>query len=176
MKFTVSVLLCAVLVAGGTGCKRATKTRVEATDEAGPTLAPVVNMADARASVQLLKGFHDVEGNAWRWTMGKFSVTLRPPLNASQKGATLVVKMSIPEAIMGQVKSTTLTANVNGAAIAGETYTKAGDYTYSRDVPASALGADAVTVEFALDKFLPPGAADQRELGVVVSSIGFEAK
>lgn len=176
MKFTVSVLLCAALVAGGIGCKRAKKTRVEATDEAGPTLAQVVNMADARASVQLLKGFHDVEGNAWRWTMGKFSVTLRPPLNASQKGATLVVKMNIPEAIMGQVKSTTLTANVNGAAIAGETYTKAGEYTYSKDVPASALGADAVTVDFALDKFLPPGAADQRELGVVVSSIGFEAK
>ena len=176
MKFTVSVLLCAALVAGGTGCKREKKTRVEATDEAGPTLAAVVNMADARASVQLLKGFHDVEGNAWRWTMGKFSVTLRPPLNASQKGATLVVKMSIPEAIIGQVKSTTLTANVNGAAIAGETYTKAGEYTYSRDVPASALGADAVTVDFALDKFLPPGLADQRELGVVVSSIGFEAK
>ena len=176
MKFTVSVLLCAALVAGGTGCNRTKKTRVEATDEAGPTLAAVVNMADARASVQLLKGFHDVEGNAWRWTMGKFSVTLRPPLNASQKGATLVVKMSIPEAIIGKVKSTTLTANVNGAAIAGETYTKAGEYTYSRDVPASALGADAVTVDFALDKFLPPGVADQRELGVVVSSIGFEAK
>jgi hypothetical protein len=33
-----------------------------------------------------------------------------------------------------------------------------------------------VTVDFALDKFLAPGAADQRELGVVVSSIGFEAK
>ncbi len=173
MKLLVSVLLCVVLVGG---CKRAKKTRVEATDEAGPSLASVVNMADARASVQLLKGFHDVEGNAWRWTMGKFSVTLRPPLNAPQKGATLVVKMNIPEAIMGQVKSTTLTANVNGAAIASETYTKAGDYTYSKDVPASALGADAVTVEFALDKFLPPGAADQRELGVVVSSIGFEAK
>lgn len=176
MKFIVSVLLCAALVASGTGCKRAKKTRVEATDEAGPTLASVVNMSDTRASVQLLKGFHDLEGNAWRWSMGKFSVTLRPPQNASQKGATLVVKMTIPEAIMGQVKSTTLTANVNGAPIAGETYTKAGEYTYSKDVPASALGADAVTVEFALDKFLPPGASDQRELGVVVSSIGFEAK
>ena len=176
MKFIVSVLLCAALVASGTGCKRAKKTRVEATDEAGPTLVSVVNMSDARASVQLLKGFHDLEGNAWRWSMGKFSVTLRPPQNASQKGATLVVKMTIPEAIMGQVKSTTLTANVNGAPIAGETYTKAGEYTYSKDVPASALGADAVTVEFALDKFLPPGASDQRELGVVVSSIGFEAK
>ena len=176
LKFLFSVLVCALLAVAGTGCKKAKKTHVEATDEAGPTLASVVNMADTRASVQLLKGFHDVEGNAWRWTMGKFTVTLRPPLNASQKGATLVVKMNIPEAIMGKVKSTTLTANVNGVPIPGETYTKAGEYAYSKDVPASALGADAVTVEFALDKFLPPGASDQRELGVVVSSIGLEAK
>ena len=64
----------------------------------GAQLAAVVNMADPKSSVQLLKGFHDVEQNAWRWTMGKFSVTLRPPLNAPQKGATLVVKLSIPDA------------------------------------------------------------------------------
>jgi hypothetical protein len=168
--------MCAILMAGGIGCKRGKKSRVEATDEVGPVLSSVVNVADPRASVQLLKGFHDVEGNAWRWTMGKFSVTLQPPANAPQKGATLVVKMSIPEAIMSRVNSTTLTANVNGAAIPGETYTKAGDHIYSKDVPASALSADAVTVEFALDKYLPPGAVDQRELGLVVSSIGFEAK
>jgi hypothetical protein len=43
-------------------------------------------------------------------------------------------------------------------------------------VPASALSSDAVSAEFALDKFLPPGTVDQRELGVVVTSIGFEAK
>jgi hypothetical protein len=86
------------------------------------------------------------------------------------------VKLNIPDAIMDRIKSTTLTANVNGAALPGETYTKAGEYTYSKDVPASALSADAVTAEFALDKFLPPGAVDQRELGVVVTSIGFEAK
>ncbi|MEO8131395.1 MAG: hypothetical protein ABJF23_08245 [Bryobacteraceae bacterium] len=176
MKFLFSLFICAALAAAGTGCKKAKKTHVEATDEAGPTLASVVNMSDPRASVQLLKGFHDVEGNAWRWTMGKFTVTLRPPANASTKGATLVVKLNIPEAIMNDVKSTTLTANVNGAPIPGETYTKAGEYVYSKDVPASALGADAVTVEFALDKFRAPGPSDQRELGVVVSSIGFEAK
>jgi hypothetical protein len=172
-----TVVLCAALIAGVSGCKRATKTtHVEATDESGPTLVSMVNVADPRASVQLLKGFHGVEGNAWRWTMGKFSVTLRPPLNAAQSGAKLVVKLSIPGPVMERVKSMTLTANVNGAAIPGETYTKAGDYTYSKDVPASALGADAVTVEFALDKFLAPGSLDQRELGVVVTSIGFEAK
>jgi hypothetical protein len=176
LKLTVAVFMCAVLVMGGAGCKRGKKTRVEATDESGPVLASVVNVADPRASVQLLKGFHDVEGNAWRWTMGKFSATLRPPLNAPQKGATLVVKLRIPEPVMDQLKSTTLTANVNGAPIPGETYSKAGEYTYSKDVPASALTADAVTVEFELDKFLPPGANDQRELGIVVSSIGFEAK
>lgn len=171
-----AVILCAVLIASATSCKRAKKTHVEATDETGPTLASVVNMAEPKASVQLLRGFHDVEQNAWRWTMGKFSVTLRPPLNAPQKGATLVVKLNIPSAVMDRIKSTTLTANVNGAALPGETYTKAGEYTYSQDVPASALSADAVTAEFALDKFLPPGAVDQRELGVVVTSIGFEAK
>src|SRR5438874_696322 len=170
------MLLCAVLMAGGAGCKRAKKTRVEATDEVGAVMESVVNVADPRASAQLLKGFHGVEGNAWRWTMGKFSVTLRSPLNASQKGATLVVKLSIPEPVIKNVKSTTLTANVNGAPIPGETYSKPGDYVYSKDVPASALGADAVSVEFALDKFIPPGAVDQRELGIVVSSIGFEAK
>ena len=56
------------------------------------------------------------------------------------------------------------------------TYTTAGDHTYSKDVPASALNTDAVTVDFALDKFLPPGTVDQRELGIVVTSIGFESK
>ncbi len=170
-------MLCAVLIAGGAGCRRSAKNiQAEATDEGAPALASMIKVANPRASAQLLNGFHDVEGNAWRWTKGKFSVTLRPPLNAAQSGAKLVVKFSIPGPVIERVNSMTLTANVNGAAIPGETYTKAGDHTYSKDVPASALGADAVTVEFALDKFLPAGTLDQRELGVVVSSIGFEAK
>ena len=176
LKFIGSMVLCAALLAAGSGCSKAKKTRVEVTDETSVELASMVNVADARTSAQLLKGFHGVEQNAWRWTMGKFSVTLRPPLNAPQKGATLVVKLTLPEAVADKVKSTTLTANVNGTAIPGETFSKAGEYTYSKDVPASALSADAVSVEFALDKFLPPGAVDQRELGIVVSSIGLEAK
>jgi len=168
--------LALVLAFDATACKRHRKPMVETVEESTPGLAAVVNMADPRASAQLLKGFYDVEQNAWRWTMGKFSVTLRPPANAVQRGATLVVKFAIHDAVMSRTKSMTLSAIVNGAQIPGETYTTAGDHTYSKDVPASALNTDAVTVDFALDKFLPPGTVDQRELGIVVTSIGFEPK
>jgi hypothetical protein len=157
-------------------CKQKQKARVEATDEAPGAIASQVNVADPKAAPQLLKGFHDTEGNAWRWTKGKFSVTLRPPLNALQKGATLVVKFAVPDVVIQRLQSLTLSANVNGASIPGETFSKPGDQVYSKDVPASALSGDAVTVEFSLDKFLAPGAVDRRELGIVVSSIGFEAK
>lgn len=168
--------LAIALAFGATACKRHKKPRVETVEESSPALAAVVNVADPRASTQLLKGFYDVEQNAWRWTMGKFSVTLRPPLNAPQRGATLVVKFAIPDAVLSHTKSMTLSANVNGTQIPGETYSTPGDHTYSKDVPSSALASDAVTVDFALDKYLPPGTVDQRELGIVVTSIGFEAK
>jgi hypothetical protein len=157
-------------------CKQKEKARIEVTDEAPVALASQVNVADPKAAPQLVKGFHETEGNAWRWTKGKFSVTLHPPLNAPQKGATLVVKLSIPDLVMQRLQSITLSANVNGVPIPGETFSKSGDQVYSKDVPASALSGDAVTIEFSLDKFLPPGAVDRRELGIVVSSIGFEAK
>ncbi len=170
------MLTCAALIAAVPGCKRQKKARVETIEESGPQLTSVINMADPHQSVQLLKGFYDIEQNAWRWTMGKFSVTLRPPLSAPQKGATLQVKFAVPDPVIARLKSFTLTANVNGTAVPGETFSKAGEHTYSKDVPASAFGPDAITVEFALDKFLAPGTVDQRELGIVVSSIGFEPK
>jgi hypothetical protein len=176
MRRLALLVACAALLAGVPGCRRHKKARIETIEESGPQLSPVINMADPHASVQLLKGFYDTEQNAWRWTKGKFSVTLRPPLSAVQKGATLEVKFAAPDAVIDKLKSFTLAANVNGTPILGETFSKAGEHVYSKDVPASAFGPDAVTVEFALDKFLTPGAVDQRELGIVVSSIGFEPK
>jgi hypothetical protein len=168
--------LAAALMLAPAGCKRREKVSTETIEEPAPTLASVVHMADPKIVPQLLRGFHGVEGNAWRWTMGKFAVTLRPPLNAPQKGATLVAKFAIPDAVMSRTKSVTLSASVNGVSLAPETFTKTGDFVYSRDVAATALTAEAVTAEFALDSFLPSGAVEQRELGLVVSSIGFEAK
>lgn len=174
---TLITLLALALGAGASGCKRAPKkVQVEATDETSTSLATMVHVADPRASVQLIKGFHDVEQNAWRWTMQKFSVTLRPPAGSAQKGAILRVQFSIPDPVIEKLKSVRLAANVEGVPLEGQEYTKPGEQVYSVDVPAKALGGEAVIVDFALDKALMPSAGDQRELGIVVSTIGFEAK
>ena len=158
------------------GCRPPESVPVETIEEEGEELATMIHVADPRASLQLVKGFHDVEENAWRWTAGRFAVTLRPPAWAGERGAMLHLNFSVPGPVIEKLQSVTLSAGIGEIALAPETYTKPGAYVYTREVPAGAMGGDAVTVEFALDKFLPPGEVDQRELGVVVSSVGFEAK
>ena len=136
----------------------------------------MLNAADPRAASQLVSGFYGVEQNAWRWTARNFAVTLRPPTGADQKGAVLVLRFSIPENEIDKLKSLTLAASVNGAKLEPETYSSAGDQVYTRDVPASALRRNPVTVDFTLDKAMGPTAQDSRELGVVMNMVGFEAK
>ena len=65
---------------------------------------------------------------------------------------------------------------VNGSALAPETYSKEGEFTYSREVAPNLLTGDAARVDFTLDKALAPSEADQRELGIVVNSVGLEPK
>ena len=159
------------------GCRqREKKIRIQQTDEDSATLASVIHMSDAKAAPQLLKGFHSIEENAWRWTMGQFAVALRPPRNAAIRGAVLRLKFVVPEPVLAKLKKISLTAAVNGTSLPAETYTKSGEFEYTRDVDAKLLSGEAVNVEFTLDKFLPAGEIEQRELGVIVSSVGFEAK
>ena len=174
---SIALVLSIALTAGACKRKRKPQMKVDLTEENPNTqMLSIVSVADTRATQQLVKGFYNLEDNQWRWTMSKFTVTLRPPVGAAQKGATLVLKFAIPDPVIAKVKSTTLTATVNGTATAPQTFTKAGEYIYSRDVPAAALGGDAVTVDFAFDKFLTPTPADQRELAIVATSIGLEPK
>lgn len=174
---TSSIVLLAALLLSTAACKRSDqKIELEATVEESHDLASMVHAADPRASMQLVKGFHEVEQNAWRWTMANFSVMLRPPVGAAQNGATLELKLAVPEPVIQKLKSVTLSATVEGVPLENETYTKPGDYVYQRDVPAKAFVGDAVSVDFSLDKAIPPGDVDQRELGIVVSSVGLKAK
>jgi hypothetical protein len=159
-----------------TGCRSKQKVKVQATEEEAPSLASTVHTADPRVSAQLISGFYGIEDNAWRWTAGKFSVLLRPPRTSAQKGAILQLKFALPDAIIGPLKSVSLGATVNGNKLPTETYSKPGEYTYSQDVPPNLMAGEAVKVEFAMDKALPPTGADQRELGLVVSVVGFEPK
>ncbi len=167
--------LAAAIVAGLAGCKSKDRVTVQ-TEEEAPRLATMLAMNDPRAQTQLISGWSSLESNAWRWTTGHFSVMLRPPLGSAQNGAVLKFKFAFPEAIQKRVRVTSLSATVNGTALSPETYTQAGDYTYTRDVPASALPGDSAKVEFTLDKFVPAGTMEQRELGVIATAVGFEHK
>jgi hypothetical protein len=146
------------------------------TDEGPPRLAVMISMSDAKSSPQLLDGFYGLEDNSWRWTAGHFSVLLRPPASAVDNGAVLKVQLSVPKPLIDHVKTTALTATIQGTALSPESFTLPGSFTFIRDVPAKLFDGEPVKVEFALDRFLTPGAADSRELGLVVTSVGFEPR
>jgi hypothetical protein len=170
-----AIALLSVLVLAPTGCRIKKKSRAKTAEDDGQ-LASIVNVADPRAAVQLIRGFHGLENESWRWTMKNFAVTLRPPANAAQKGASLELKFTLPDVMFNRVGAMTLDARINGVDLGPETYPKAGDFTYSRHVPEMALHADGVTVEFAADKGLPPGDTDPRELAVIVTTVGLLPK
>jgi hypothetical protein len=169
-RLTAALMLLA-FVACAPGCRR--KKKVTAREDG---LASVVNVADPADSAQLVRGFSNVEADAWRWSTSKFSVVLRPPPGAAQNGAKLQLVFTLHETLTSKLGPMTVSATVNGTPIASETFSQPGDLTYSQDVPASALGSDVVTVEFSTDKSLAPTDLDKRELALIVKTIGLVPK
>jgi hypothetical protein len=167
----IAALVLLAFVAFGSGCRR--KKKVKAREDG---LASVVNVADPADSAQLVRGFSNVEADAWRWSTSRFSLVLRPPTGAAQNGALLQLVFTLHESIVGKLGPVTVNATVNGTPVAAETFSQAGDLTYSHEVPASALGSDVVTVEFSTDKALPPTGQDKRELALIVKTIGLVPK
>ena len=133
-------------------------------------------MNDPAAGKQLLKGVYGVEAGAWRWASGHFSILLRPPLAAAQHGGTLSLGITIPDVVAQKVGKVTLSVSSGGTKLKSESYPKDGAFTFSADVPAALLTKDSVTFDFDLDKSIPAGTIDQRELGIIVSSVALESK
>lgn len=139
-------------------------------------LAEVINVADEGLAPQLLRGFHGVENNSWRWTQAKFAVALKPPKKIDN-GALLMMRYNLPEAVFAQRKEVTLTATIEGIPLPPEKITKAGAGEFRRDVPADALrGKRAATADFEVSPASPPGETDGRELGLIVDTIGLLKK
>src|ERR1035441_843948 len=86
-------LVLVALALAPVACKKK-KVRVAGADEEAPLMQSVLRMSDAKIEPQLVKGFHGIEAGAWRWTEKQFTVALRPPFGASQKGAKLSVKLT----------------------------------------------------------------------------------
>ncbi len=173
LTFSLAVILTLSFAAFPSACKRRRHHPDGAVAQGSPDLASHLSFADPRAAVQLIHGFYDPEGNAWRWTARQFSAVLPTP--DSSTTTQLVFKFNVPEVSIRKLGPLTLSASVNGFSLPTVTYSVPGDYTYRHDIPAAALTGEAVTVDFSLDKTLPPEGTDRRELGLVAMSLAFES-
>ena len=169
LRWSCSLLLLTLAFAP-LACKR------KQAGQGASAMASTIHMGDPQTAPQLTSGFYGIEQNAWRWTARRFSLVLRPPFGASQKGATLQLRLTVPPVIVEKLKNVSLSATIGGSALPPETYTQAGDYTYTRDVAPPLLAGQSVRVDFQLDKSIPPSGADLRDLGLVVLSAGLELK
>jgi hypothetical protein len=173
-RLTTALLLIAI-VAVTPACRVKKKARGTVIEDDGQ-LSSIVNVADPRAAVQLVRGFHSLENDAWRWTMKNFTVALRAPAGAAQSGAHLELKFSLPAVVFDRLGPIKVNARVGAVDLAPETYSQAGDATYARDIPASALSGDTVSVDFSVDKAIPPSDKDGRELAIIVTTIALTPK
>ncbi len=175
---TLAVLILTLTAAIATsGCRsRDKRPRTDLVTEEPAGLVSMIHTADPRASVQLLRGFHEVEEGAWRWAAGEFAVTLRVPKGAAQKGASLIMKFAVAEPSIQKFGSVTVSAKLDTMDLPPEKFTAPGPATYTREIPAAALAGESVTVVFKVDKFIPSSDADQRDLGVIVQLIGLAVK
>lgn len=173
LKSVCTALLVVALLAATAGCRQKYRPNPAATIDEPEELASSIEVGDPRADAQLLYGFHASEGQHWRWTMKKFAVSLRPPPGGPLLGARLEMRFTLLDAVAEKLKDLSITATVNGRRLAPFHVTHPGDQKYSMLVPKRVLAGDAVTVEFELSRAVPPGEIDGRELGLVVTSIGF---
>jgi hypothetical protein len=126
-----------------------------------PTLA-YLPMNAPEASAQIVSGLYDVEGGAWRWMSGSAVVLLKSPARPLPIEAVFTIPDSAPARHVELL--------LDGLTVASETYRGPGAYTL-RTPPLSPNGPTAA-VTITLDRtFSVPG--DHRELGIVVSAIGF---
>jgi hypothetical protein len=135
------------------------------------SLSSTVNVADPKIESQLLWGFHELSDHSWRWTARKFTVALQRPLGSGQSGARLHLRFFVPDHEIQALGSIKLTAQISAYRLHSMRVRRGGSYEYIADVPKDALFADILSVDFILNKAMPPSERDARELGVVVSSI-----
>jgi hypothetical protein len=133
-----------------------------------------VNAGDPARAAQLLKGFYNIEANAWRWSAKNFSVLLKAPPGSEKNGCELALHFYIPDAQVQKSGAMTLSAEIDGHELPARTFSQTNAYTYSAHVPAELLQSGFVAVNFRLDKAAIGLNGDSRELGVVVTSISLD--
>jgi hypothetical protein len=130
-----------------------------------------LNMGDIRCRPQLLSGWYTIEEGAWRWMAKEAEAVVRAPSGASPE-FTLQLFFP-PDYIQRAGGPVTVSVTLDGKPLARETYVRAGGYRVSAVVPRERLTSPEATVAIRLNRAMPPSGAEQRELGAVVSGLGF---
>jgi len=114
------------------------------------------------APAQIVSGLYEVESGTWRWMSGSAVVLLKSPAQPLPIEAVFTIPDPAPARHVELL--------LDGRAVASETYGGPGAYTLKSSP--QPLAGETATVTLTVDRtFSVPG--DHRELGVVVSSIGF---
>lgn len=170
----VVLLLPALLAAWACPANAPDLTPIQETfDGAAPTLLSSVNVADPRAADQMIDGFYGLENGSWRWAARRFVVALQPSENRVEP-SFLEMRFTIPELIARRFSGAKILVKVNGNELEPESFEGQGEFFYSKEVPASVLSEEPARVEFELENAIPAGEIDQRELGVIVTSIALK--
>lgn len=141
-------------------------------------VAPLVSdlhFSDKNSERQLISGFYALEGDGWRWTKHRFAAVLAVPPGSQIAGATLELRLYIPDSQIDDLGPMTLTADVKDTSLAPETFAKPGSYTYTRTLSPELLNEPVLPIVFNLDKALEPRNSDIRELGAVISEISLKS-
>ena len=141
-----------------------------------------LTMAAPEADNQLLLGFYQLEQNQWRWIGPRaMAVLLAPDAGGAKPGGSDAARDSraiavpfelafhIPEAAPAR----RVTVQLDGRPLASETYLGPGGYTLR--AAAMVVPGRPATVEISVDRAFRV-AGDSRELGIIVSGLGFVQK
>lgn len=156
------------------GCGSAPLEPVDAAPSSETPALPlsVVHVADPRITEQLVSGFHQLEGNAWRWTEQRFAVRLEPPPPVPFHSPQLEFIFTVPESAIAALGSVTVSVSLDGVALGSETVAEPREnIVFTSNVPSNLIGTKPLLAEFSLDKAVPPSEQDARELGVVAISV-----
>jgi tRNA (mo5U34)-methyltransferase len=145
------------------------------TDNLGPDLRLFCLLRSihcgAPLKVTLGRGWHHLEDHRFRWTEARFEARLESVDGSPVTAEELRLSFYLPP-VIAELGPVTLSATVNGLALPPVTYRDPGGRIYAQPLPPALGKASRFEVGFATDRFLPPGAVDQRERALVIS--GFD--
>jgi len=118
--------------------------------------------------LDLLEGWHDVEGSGWRWTQRQFAARATSPLGLRHTRITM--RVYAPPFLIEKFGSITLYAKIDDAEVQPLVMRDPGTHEFVRKIPKP---SEVTSVVFRLDKFVGPDANNSRELGIIVASIEF---